>query len=205
MTRRPSPEAVAGSPDAVERTLDESAAFDRAVRLLTRKARSVQEIRDALESEGVDDEVAANVVSRLLSLRHLDDAELASDQAFALLHGKGYSPAAIHEALTRRGIASALVDEAIAAAVEGREALELCAAALQRRLGRASLTPDSAPKHARALARLGWDAELIRRVIERALPGGDDVPGVDDVLAPKRRSSPARGAPNDSLDEDGEW
>lgn len=192
MRRRPSKGIASSDTNAVERSLDESAAFDRAVRLLTSKARSSYEIRKALLNEGASEEVAANVVSRLVSHRQLDDAELASDQAFSLLQGKGYSPAAIHEALTQRGLDGALVDEAIAFVTEGRSDTELCAGALERKLGRAALTPETAARHARALGRLGWDEEVIRRVIERALPG------IDDVFAPKRR-----GARDDSFDEDG--
>lgn len=207
MTRRFSPaNRAAGTASAVERpsdssSLDESAAFDRAVRLLTSKARSSHEIRTTLVKEGADEDVAAAVVSRLVSHRQLDDAELASDQAFSLLQGKGYSPAAIREALTQRGIDGTLVDEAIAFAVEGRSEVELCAEALDRKLGSSVLTPDSAARYARALARLGWDEEVIRRVIERALPG------VDDLFAPKRRrgSRQAGGAGVDSFDEDGGW
>lgn len=145
-------------------TLD--AAYDEAVRLLTRKARSAREVAEALEARGAAREDIASVLDRLRSHRHLDDAELASDEAFTLIDSKGWAPQAAVLQLEARGIASVLAQEAVDSVVEGRSETELCEAALRRRLRSRALA--DAAKEGRALARLGYDADVIERVLERA-------------------------------------
>ncbi len=146
-------------------TLDE--AYERAVAMLARKPRSAAEVERDLASAGADDETIASVIGRLKSHRHLDDAVLAEDQAFALLDGKGFAPQVAVQLLVERGIPSSIAHEAVEAAREGRSESALCRAALVRRLGGRSMGSASLAKEARALGRLGYDEEVIRALLER--------------------------------------
>ena len=146
-------------------TLEE--AYERAVAMLTRKSRSAAEIEADLASAGADDETIASVIGRLKSHRHLDDAVLAEDQAFALLDGKGWAPQAAVQLLEQRGIAPAIAREAVETVREGRSESALCRAALEKRLGGKPVTPLGLAKEARALGRLGYDEEVIRALLER--------------------------------------
>lgn len=153
-------------------TLDD--AYEAAVRLLARKARTAAEVAEELSNRGAAADDVASVVARLKAHRHVDDAELAHDQAFALVDGKGLSSSAAVETLLGRGVPATAAREAVAAVLEGRGERELCDAALQRRLRGARLQPASAARESRALARLGHDAEIVARVIEQALGHGAD-------------------------------
>lgn len=148
-------------------TLDD--AYDEAVRLLARKARSAAEVSATLQERGATAEHAASVVARLKAHRHLDDAELAADQAYALLEGKGLAPEAVVEALVGRGLPASDVRAAIDEVREARTELELCRQVLARRLKGRSLSPSAAAREGRALSRLGWDEEVVARVLETAL------------------------------------
>jgi regulatory protein len=147
------------------------AAYDAAVRMLARKPRSCAEVQKALLDAGADSEHVESVLSRLKAHRHLDDAELASDEAVALLESKGLSPEAAVYKLTSRGIAQAVARPAVDAVREGRSEWALCERALQRRLKGRPLAEKDAGREGRALARLGYEEEIVTRTIERAMNG----------------------------------
>jgi len=144
-------------------------AFDAAIRLLARKSRTTSEVVRELESRGAPAEVVESAIARLKAHRHLDDAAYADDTAFKLLSGKGQAPARVVQELEARGVARPAIHEAVDAARDGRTDETLCKTALARRLNGKPLTPELAAKEVRALARLGYDPELVERVIERAL------------------------------------
>lgn len=147
------------------------AAYDAAVRMLARKPRTSAEVRNELLEQGASEDDVESVLGRLKAHRHLDDAELTSDEAFALLESKGLAPDLAIYKLTERGIPHGMAQEAVEAAREGKSDLQLCEQALGRRLKGKVLSPDGAPKEGRALARLGYDEEVIARTLERALSG----------------------------------
>jgi SOS response regulatory protein OraA/RecX len=150
-------------------TLD--AAYDAAIQLLARKSRTSAEVRQELLDRGAADEDVESVIGRLQANRHLDDAVLASDEAFSLLESKGLSPELAVYKLTERGVPQAMAHEAVEAAREGQSERQLCRRALDRRLRGKAISPDAAAKEGRALARLGYDEEVIARTLERALAG----------------------------------
>ena len=148
-------------------TLEE--AYDEAVRMLARKARTAAEVAAALEARGAGSELVESVVARLKSQRHLDDAELASDEAFALVDGKGLAPSLALHKIVARGIAEAVAKESVEAAREGRTDAELCARALAKKTRGKQLDPALVAKEGRTLARLGYEEDLVARALEQAL------------------------------------
>lgn len=144
-------------------------AYEAAVRLLARKARTTAEVAAALEAKGVERGTIESVVGRLQSHRHLDDAALAGDQAFALVAGKGLAPAAAVQMLVQRGLPDAVAREAVEAAREGQGEVELCTQALNRRLKGRRCERSATTREGRALARLGYDEDVVLRVLARAL------------------------------------
>lgn len=146
----------------------EEEAYQHAVGLLARKARSTAEVASDLASRGAAEDVIESVVGRLKSHRHLDDAAYAFDAATALLDGKGMAPDSAVASLVERGVAEAVARDAVEGAREGRSEGELCRAALERRLRGRPLGGAMHGKEGRALARLGWDEEVVLRTLERA-------------------------------------
>lgn len=137
--------------------------------MLARKARTSAEVADELAARGAGAEQIASVLGRLKAHRHLDDAELAGDEAFRLVDGKGLAPSAAVQKLVERGIASKAAQAAVEAAVDGRSEAALCERALEKRLKGRLLMSEQVPREGRALARLGYDEGLVARALERAL------------------------------------
>jgi len=147
------------------------AAYEAAIKMLTRKSRTCQEVRETLLAKGASEDDVESVVGRLKAHRHLDDAELAADEAHALIESKGVSPELAVYKLTTRGITPSMARKSVDAAREGRSEWALCERALdQRRRGKA-LREQDAGREGRALARLGYEEEIVTRVIERAVRG----------------------------------
>jgi SOS response regulatory protein OraA/RecX len=151
--------------------LDGEAAYETAVRMLARKSRSCAEVRAALAEKGATDADIESVIGRLKAHRHLDDAELASDEAYTLLESKGLSPDAAVYKLSMRGLDSGLARRSVESVREGRSEWVLCERALERRLKGRPLPERNAGREGRALARLGYEEEVVARVIERAMRG----------------------------------
>jgi regulatory protein len=147
------------------------AAYEAAVKMLTRKARSASEVRAALLAKGATEEDAESVIGRLKSHRHLDDAVLAADEAYSLLEGKGLSPAFAMHTLTERGLASELVRQCVEEVRDGRSDAVLCERALQKRLRGKPLAEENLGREGRALARLGYEEDVVTQALERATRG----------------------------------
>lgn len=153
--------------------IDPAAAYEIAIRMLTRKSRSCAEVRAALAEKGAAAGDVEDVVARLKAHRHLDDAELASDEAYTLLESKGLSPDAAVYKLSMRGLDAGLAKRSVEAVREGRSEWVLCERALERRLKGRQLPERNAGREGRALARLGYEEEVVARVIERAMRGSN--------------------------------
>lgn len=149
------------------------AAYEAAIKMLTRKARSAFEVREALLAKGATEEDVESIVGRLKAHRHLDDAELAADEAHTLIEGKGVSPTMAVYTLTTRGLASELVRQSVEAARDGRSEADLCERTLLRRLKGRRLAEANIGREGRALARLGYEEDVVTRALERATRGSD--------------------------------
>jgi regulatory protein len=110
-------------------------AFATAVAHLARAARSHAEIAAHLAGRGVDADVAAATLARLVERRYVDDAALAERRAEELLLRRGAGRLKVAAELTRRGLTDTVIDRAIAGVLEGRSEIALGRAALGRRFG----------------------------------------------------------------------
>ncbi len=149
-------------------------AYDAAIKMLARKSRTTQEVRDDLLEHGASEPDVESVLARLKANRVLDDAVLATDDAFSLVESKGVAPALAVYKLTSRGVAPSIAQDAVDAAREDRSDLELCAEALSRRLKTGRLDVEDVPKQGRWLARLGYDEDVVARVLDQALRGSGE-------------------------------
>jgi regulatory protein len=162
--------------------------YDRALRLLALRARSVHELRRKLLTGGEPAEEVEAAIERLVAAGLLDDAAFARLLARSHLAERGHAPRRIQQELARRGVDRLIADRAIAevrtdpvrpvdgdfgrtAAVDLGEAIERLARKKLRSL--ASLDrPARARRLYAFLARRGYESDDIRRVIETVLPEG---------------------------------
>lgn len=142
---------------------DARAAYDRAVQLLARRARSRVEVASDLERHGVDRACVAATLSRLDAERLLDDT-LVGEAILreATRRGRGPGWVALH--LDKRG-----VERHVRASVleQSRATARTLAVAALAAEGGVTCASDRAQieRVCRRLARRGFDADLIRAIL----------------------------------------
>jgi regulatory protein len=157
--------------------------YDRALRLLAARGRSVRELRRRLLVAKEPEVHVDAALERLVSAGLLDDEEYARQVARSQMIGRGYAPRRLKQELARRGVARDVADRAIElvlaedaapgsfgveAGVDPGETIERLA---RRKLrGLASLDADTRARRLYAfLARRGYDSDDIRMVTARLL------------------------------------
>jgi regulatory protein len=143
------------------------------LRLLTDRARTRQELAQALRRKGVPDDAAGSVLERFDEVGLIDDAAFAGQWVRSRHASRGLARRAIAMELRRKGVADEIAGEALAevdAESEERRAREL----VDRKLR--SLTITTADQRAAAgrrlvgmLARKGYGAGVAYRVVREAL------------------------------------
>ncbi len=143
------------------------------LRLLTDRARTRQELAQALARKGVPAEAAATVLDRFDEVGLIDDVAFAGQWVRSRHTYRGLGRRAIAFELRRKGVADEIAGEALAevdAESEARRSREL----VDRKLR--SLTLDTAEQRAVAgrrlvgmLARKGYGAGVAYRVVREAL------------------------------------
>jgi regulatory protein len=147
-------------------------ALDKALKLLTVRARSRSELRDRLARAGFGAEVVDKVDARLDELGLVDDLVFAKEWAGQAIAGRGLSSGRIRNELASRGIATEVVDQAVPERADFDRALGLAR--------RRALTYGGLPK-ATAYRRLGgflsqrgYEQETIAEVCSRVLGDPED-------------------------------
>ncbi|MDF3048987.1 MAG: Regulatory protein recX [Pseudonocardia sp.] len=143
------------------------------LRLLTDRARTRQELADALARKGVPAEAAAAVLDRFDEVRLIDDAAFAGQWVRSRHRHRGLGRRAIANELRRKGVADEVAGEALAeidTESEDRRAREL----VDRKLRSLTIaTTDQRTAAARRLvgmlARKGYSAGTAYRVVREAL------------------------------------
>ena len=150
----------AGDPAKAEaKARDAGAARISAVALLARRDFASGELRQKLESQGYDDAVVAAVVADLMSERTLDDGRYAGN--YVAYHSeRGQGPLRIAADLRALGVASDLIEAALAGGPDWRE---LARGVRMRKFG-AELPGDWTEKtrQARFLQYRGFSSDHIR-------------------------------------------
>ncbi len=111
-------------------------AQDAALRMLSTSRRSRRDLELRLRRRETDPTVVADALGRLDAIGLLNDDEFAIAEAAAQLRNAARSSGAVKRRLRQRGVASDIVDAAVAAAVdsEGVDDTERCEAAAQKRV-----------------------------------------------------------------------
>jgi regulatory protein len=164
----------APDPELVEPQADPAAiAREICLRLLTDRARTRQELAQALAKKGVPAEAAAAVLDRFGEVGLIDDAAFAGQWVRSRHEYRGLGRRAIAVELRRKGVADDVAGEALAgvdAESEDRRAREL----VDRKLRSLDVSaPEQRTKAARRLvgmlARKGYAAGTAYRVVREAL------------------------------------
>lgn len=145
-------------------------ARERAIDYLSRRARSVAELRRYLRRKDFEETVVEDVVAALEEEGLLDDRAYAhafADERFRL---KGHGPGRIRSDLMQRGVARRWIDEATEAIQEERDLRAAAREHAKKRWPRLRRS-ESDPRRRRKkmydyLRRRGFSYEVIREVVE---------------------------------------
>jgi regulatory protein len=149
--------------------LDERRARLVAADLLSRRAWTCAELTRRLRRRGASADVAAGVVGDLVARGHVDDAAFAR-QWVVTRSARGYGAGRLRAELSARGVASALIDAALAE-LDSEDALGRARAVAARRL---SVLGGGDPRRTAArlrdhLLRRGYSAGVVVRVVRETL------------------------------------
>jgi regulatory protein len=140
--------------------------------LLTDRARTRQELADALARKGVPADAAAAVLDRFDEVGLIDDAAFAGQWVRSRHRNRGLGRRAIAVELRRKGVADEVAGEALAeidAESEDRRARELVDRKLRSLTVNASDQQAAARRLVGMLARKGYSAGTAYRVVREAL------------------------------------
>ncbi|WP_259558875.1 regulatory protein RecX [Brachybacterium sillae] len=172
--------ATPADPEAAAREKDVVAQCRYLLRLLSTRARSAGEMRERLTAREVPADVQHEVMARLQRAGLVDDLAFVRAWVTQRRELRGLADDALRQELSARGVASDLIDEALAPAGGGPAAVQeeaRCRELAQQRLRRQGITPASAAagdciERARVSRRLadylrrrGYPADLVQHVV----------------------------------------
>jgi regulatory protein len=144
----------------------QSEAFNQAVGAISRKERTVAELRTWLASRDLEEAGVDAAIERLIEIGELDDERFAQRYADDKRALRGWGPERISEALVERGIERPLAE----AAAGGEAAADQAERAAELLLGRGvDLRHDTGRARALAyLARRGYGSEVAYQAVRLA-------------------------------------
>lgn len=148
--------------------------FERALRLLSYKPRSIAEMRlRLLEKDWADEAIVDQVVARLEELGYLNDEQLAAGFAGSRLTVKPLGRARLRRDLQRRKLPAQTIENALDEAYGQQSEEELIERAIKkrRRLKGAPKTREEAKKLFDYLMRRGFSYDLVARKVREASKG----------------------------------
>lgn len=150
---------------------DAERARDAAVRLLTVRARCRAEVGKALARKEFSPEVIEEALNWLVERQWLDDAAFA--RAYVRTRAQGQGRARLLADLKRKGVAAHVAEAAIDEELGPEDALAAARDLVARRLRSMSrLDHNTAYRRlAGFLMRRGYNSDVVRRVLQTALPG----------------------------------
>lgn len=147
--------------------------YERALNLLSFRARSAKELAKRLKEKGEPAEEIEAVITRLRQNGLLDDAVYAESKARSGIVGKARSRRRMEQDLAQRGVSREVVSQAISRvfAEEGTSELAVAERAARKKLRSLDRHEPQVKKQKlyAFLARQGYPGEVVRKVMKRVL------------------------------------
>jgi len=144
-------------------------AYRAAVRILTKRAKSGQELRRKLREYGYEPDASDWAIERLTELGVLNDEEYARAVVRSQLSRKPAGRRLLAGKLREKGIEQAIIDRVLDEALEDRDTLEDARKLAQQAARSISDRHDTEVRKRRItgrLARRGFDFDVIRRAVD---------------------------------------
>lgn len=152
----------------------EQEALDWALRKLTSRDRTEQELRRGLAQRRFPQPVIATALDRLRAKGLIDDRRYARDYVRTQSLRRGIGPAALRAKLVQLGVASSTVDEALAVEMPEEVQKNIAETVARKRMPRLRGTrgDERRSRLYAAIARRGFDDDVAAQVVEKLL--GDE-------------------------------
>ena len=143
--------------------VDTSASMQAALKLLSRKPRSIHEIIEGLQNKQHTEAAIAETVSRLIEWGYLNDSKFAEDWITGRLRNKPMGPLRLRKELEEKGISSTIIDSKLEERFDSQTEFEIA-----HQLAIFYLNKPSAnwSKAAGFLERRGFSCETINAVLD---------------------------------------
>ena len=150
--------------------LTRSRAYRSAVRIISARAKSAEELRRSLQQKGNDPDAIRYAIDRLIELGILNDREYAGMKARSIIRSKPAGRRFIEAKLRQKGIEGSIIRETLDEELEGIDP-KADALALARKMHRSLASIDDPEVRKRRLigrlARRGFDHDAVRSAVER--------------------------------------
>jgi len=154
-----------------------AAMYDRALNLLSFRARSARELHRRLTQKGEPRDRAEAVIQRLREIGLIDDADFARQLTRSKV-SSGASRRRVHQELFKRGVARDVADEAVEQVFEDEGMSDAASIErIARKKWRTLVTLDGPTRRRRLyafLARRGFDSDDVSRVVRQLDTGSDE-------------------------------
>jgi regulatory protein len=145
-------------------------AYDRALRFLSVRPRSVAEVRRNLEEAGYDEEAIVATLGRLSEHGYLNDVDFAQFWVENRQRFRPKGPQALRQELRQRGVDRETIDESLVGLDQSEAAYQAGQARAQRLAGLAAADPVTfRRKLGEFLMRRGFDYAVVEEVVQRLL------------------------------------
>jgi len=143
-------------------------AFKQALKFLGYRARSEAEVRTKLAQSGFSLKIIEPTLTKLRSLKLLDDEAFARAFAQARIEDRGYGPLRLERELRRKGIASALIARLLDESFARNGGKERARALVEKRFGGKDLSDAKTLRRAVGLLqRSGYRDSVIAEVLQQ--------------------------------------
>jgi len=157
----------------------ETALYDAAIKILTRRAHSVHEMKQALERRCEHAGLVRNVMARLKSAGLLDDARYAKQFARQRTEGRKQGKFRVARDLRARGVPDRYIEAATEETAKEIDEGAIVRQRIERKLraSRGEMDDNKLASLYRSLLRAGFSTDVIRRELKTMTR--EEVPGVD--------------------------
>lgn len=176
LRERPYKSGMPFDPESFRRLLAERSyryALEKAVSLLSLRARTEGEIRKALADNAYPPDAIEHALARIGEAGYVDDASFARQFVDSRMQ-RGLGKRRISMDLRRKGVAADVIDEAFEALDEDDALESAVLAARKAARGRDLSTPEGRQKTLAALARRGFDFSTAKKALGRVMDEPDE-------------------------------
>ncbi len=151
-----------------------TAARNVVLRRLTRAPQSRAQLAEALAAKGIPDEVASQVLDRMVEVGLVNDAEYAELYVRSRRASRGLAPRVLAQELRAKGISAELIDHELST-IDVEDDRALARSLVHKRLpATAGLDPQARTRRlAKMLIRKGFNSSLAFEVVRSSLQGDE--------------------------------